>query len=170
MGTKLVAGLLIAPAVFLGLLLSADYAVVDVRPHDGPRIIVPVPLALARLALEFAPQEARYVQVPEIAEYLPHAERIVQELHRADDGLLVSVEERHQTVRIEKAGDALEIFVDDRDSVVDVSIPLDAVIEVLRAYDGQGFDTRDLVRAVGRADGDLVHVRDRDQEVRIWVW
>jgi hypothetical protein len=170
MMSKLVAGLLVVPAVFLGLLLSADYAVVDVRQGDGMRLIVPVPLALARLALSFAPPEARYVHVPEVADYLPHAERIVAELRGVDDGLLVSVEDRDQTVRIEKVGDALQIFVDEGDSVVDVSVPLDAVIDMLRAYDGRGFDTRDLVRAVGRADGDLVHVRDRDQEVKIWVW
>jgi hypothetical protein len=170
MMSKLVAGLLVVPAVFLGLLLSADNAVDDVRQGDGMRLIVPVPLALARLALSFAPPEARYVHVPEVADYLPHAERIVAELRGVDDGLLVSVEDRDQTVRIEKVGDALQIFVDEGDSVVDVSVPLDAVIDMLRAYDGRGFDTRDLVRAVGRADGDLVHVRDRDQEVKIWVW
>ena len=131
---------------------------------------MPVPLALARLALNFAPAEAKYVQVPEVAEYLPHAERIVQALRGIDDGLLVSVEELDQTVRVEKVGEALRVFVNEGDSVVDVTIPLDAVIEVLRAYDGHGFDTRDLVRAVGAAHGDLVHVRDRDQEVRVWVW
>jgi len=172
MSTKLIAGLVLAPAMFLGLLASADYAVVDVREGgpDGMHIIVPVPLSLARIALNFAPSEAKYVEVPEIARYLPYADRIVAELRSAPDGVLVSVEERDQTVHVEKIGDTLEVHVNDDGSVVDVTIPLDAVMDVVRAYDGGGFDTRDLLRAVGRAHGNLVHVRDGDEEVKVWVW
>jgi len=172
MTTKLIAGFLIAPLLFMGLLLSADYAVVDVREAgpDGMHIIVPVPLALARLALNFAPGEAKYVHVPEIAEYLPYAAAVVEELRRAPDGLLVSVEERNERVRIEKVGDALEVHVTDGDEVVDVTVPLDAVIDIVRAYDGQGFDTRDLIRAVGRAHGDLAHIKADDAEIKVWVW
>jgi hypothetical protein len=173
MPTKLIVGFLGLPAIFLGLLLSADYAVVDVREGGpgGMRIIVPVPLALARVALSFAPPEARYIQVPEIAEYLPYAERLVEELRGAGDGLLVSVEDRDQTVRIRKVGDMLEVHVVDGDELIDVTVPLDAVLDMVRAYDGRGFDTRDLLRAVGRADGDLVHVRGRGrEEVKVWIW
>lgn len=170
MTTKLVAGFLMVPAIFCGMLLSADYAVIDVHQAGGMRIVVPVPLTLARLALNFAPSEAKYVQVPEVAEYLPYAERVVQELRHVEDGLLVSVEERGRSLRVEKIGEALRVFVDEGDSVVDLSIPLDAVIDLLRAYDGVGFDTRDVLRAVGRAHGDIVHVRDHEQEVRVWVW
>lgn len=172
MGTKLLIGLLVVPAIFAGLLLSADYAIVDVREGgpDGMRIIVPVPLALAKFGLNFAPPEAKYVQVPEIAEYLPYAERIVEELRKAPDGVLVSVQERDETVLVEKVGDNLEVHVRDGDEVVDVTVPFDSVLDIVRAYDGEGFDTRDLIRAVGRAHGDLVHVKDGDEEIRVWVW
>lgn len=172
MSTKLITGLIVAPAIFVGLLLSADYAVVDVREGgpDGMHIIVPVPLSLARLALNFAPAEAKYVQVPEISEYLPYAERIVAELRNAPDGVLVSVEERDQNVRVEKVGETLEVYVNDGSELVDVTVPLDAVLDIVRAYDGVGFDTRDLIRAVGRAHGNVVHVRGGDEEVKVWVW
>lgn len=175
MAMKLVIGLLLAPAIFLGLLLSADYAIVDVREGgpDGMHIIVPVPLSLVRLALNFAPAEAKYVQVPEIAEYaeyMPYAEHIIEVLREASDGVLVSVQERDQTVLVEKVGDTVEVHVNDGDEVVDVTVPLDAVLDILRAYDGEGFDTRDLIRAVGRAHGNIVHVRNGDQEVKVYVW
>jgi len=172
MSTKLVIGFLVAPAIFVGLLLSADYAIVDVREGgpDGMHIIVPVPLSLARLALNFAPAEAKYVQVPEVAEYLPYAERIIAELRDAADGVLVSVEERSQTVLVEKVGDTLEVHVEDGDELVDVTVPLDVVLDVLRSYDGEGFDTRDLIRAIGRAHGNVVHVRNGDEEIKVWVW
>jgi len=172
MTTKLVVGFLVVPALFMGLLLSADYAVVDVREGgpDGMHIIVPVPLSLARLALNFAPAEAKYVQVPEIADYLPYAERIVEELRGAPDGVLVSVEERNESVLVTKVGEALEVHVVDGDALVDVTVPLDAVLDILRAYDGEGFDTRDLLRAVGRAHGNVAHIRDGDEEIKIWIW
>ena len=173
MATKLIIGVLAIPAIFVGLLLSADYAIVDVRQADGMRIIVPVPLSLARLALNFAPSEAKYVQVPEIAEYaeyMVYAERIVEELRAAADGVLVSVEERDETVLVEKIGNTVEIHVNDGDAVVDVTVPLDSVLDILRAYDGTGFDTRDLIRAIGRAHGNVVHVRDGGDEVKVYVW
>lgn len=172
MSTKLVIGFLVVPALFISLLLSADYAIVDLREGgpNGLHIIVPVPLSLARLALNFAPPEAKYVQLPEIAEYLPYAERIVEELRNAPDAVLVSVEERDRSVLVEKVGETLEVHVEDGDAMVDVTVPLDAVLDVLRAYDGEGFDTRDLIRAIGRAHGNVVHVRDGDQELKIWVW
>lgn len=172
MSTKLVIGFLVVPALFISLLLSADYAIVDLREGgpNGLHIIVPVPLSLVRLALNFAPPEAKYVQLPEIAEYLPYAERIVEELRNAPDAVLVSVEERDRSVLVEKVGETLEVHVEDGDAMVDVTVPLDAVLDVLRAYDGEGFDTRDLIRAIGRAHGNVVHVRDGDQELKIWVW
>ncbi len=175
MATKLTIGLMLVPAIILGLLLSADYAIVDVREGgpDGMRIIVPVPLSLVRLALTFAPAEAKYVQVPEIAEYaeyMPYAERVIEVLREAPDGVLVSVQERDETVLVEKVGDTIEVHVNDGDEVVDVTVPLDAVLDILRAYDGEGFDTRDLIRAVGRAHGNIVHVRNGDEEVKVYVW
>ncbi len=172
MPTKLIIGLLVAPALFLGMIATADYAIVDVREGgpDGMRIIVPVPLALARLALNFAPAEAKYVQVPEVGEYLPYAERIVAELRDAPDGVLVSVEELRQRVLVEKIGDTLAVHVEDGSELVDVQVPLDAVLQMVRSYDGEGFDTRDLIRALGRAHGDIVHVRGANEEVKIWVW
>ncbi len=172
MATKLTIGLLLAPAIFLGLLLSADYAIIDVREGgpDGMHIIVPVPLSLVRLALTFAPAEAKYVQVPEIAEYMPYVERMIEVLREASDGVLVSVEEGDETVLVEKVGDTIEVHVNNGDDIVDVAVPLDAVLDILRAYDGEGFDTRDLIRAVGRAHGNIVHVRNGDEEVKVYVW
>lgn len=170
--SKLVIGLLAAPAIFLALLLSADYAVVDVREGgpDGMRLIIPVPLTIAQIALNFAPAEAKYIQVPEIAPYLPYAERVIEELRGARDGILVSVEERDETVLVRKVGDALEVQVDDHGEEVHATVPFDLVLDILRSYDGEGFDTRDLLRAVRSVHGDLVHVRNGDEEVKIWIW
>jgi len=61
--------LLSIPLLLLGLVASSGLVVVDVKTSDGPRIVVPVPLFLARAALGFAPEEGR------------HEKRIVIRLH-----------------------------------------------------------------------------------------
>ena len=172
MTTKLLVGFLAIPAIFLALLLSADYAIIDVREGgpDGMRIVVPVPVSLVRFALNFAPAEAKYIEVPEIGQYMPYAERIVEELRGIPDGVLVEVEERNTHVLIEKVGDNLDIHVEDGDETVDVTVPLDAVMDVLKAYDGVGFDSRDVLRSVRHLRGDVVRVKSDNEEVRIWVW
>ena len=173
MSTKILVTLLVGPAILLGLLLTADYVVVDVREGgpDGNHFIIPVPLALARAAIVFAPAEAQYVEVPELAPYIDDVIRIVEELRGARDGALVSVEQRDETVLIEKIDENLRIDVQEgADAEVHVTLSLDAVIDILKTYDGEGFYTRDIVRLIGGFDGDMVHVRDGDEEVKVWIW
>ena len=172
MPTKLLVGVLLVPIVMVGVVVSADYAVVDVREGgpDGMHIFIPVPLALARVALTFAPQEAQYVPCPEISEYIPDIQRAVGELRRARDGVLVSVEERDETVLIRKVGENVEIDVDGDGEEVHVTVPLDALVDMLDQYDGEGFYTKDLIKSIGGMRGEVVHVRDGDEEVKVWIW
>lgn len=172
MPTKLLVGVLLVPIVMFGVVISADYAVVDVREGgpDGMHIIIPVPLALARAALSFAPEDAQYIPCPEISGYIPDMQRVVGQLRGARDGVLVSVEERDETVLIRKVGENLEIDVDGDGEEVHVTIPLDAVVGVLDQYDGEGFHTKDLIRSIGEVHGQLVHVRDGNEEVKVWIW
>jgi len=172
MPTKLLVGVLLVPIVMFGVVISADYAVVDVREGgpDGMHIIIPVPLALARVALTFAPEDAQYVPCPEISGYIPAIQRAVGELRAARDGVLVSVEEHDETVLIRKVGENLEIDVDGDSEEVHVTIPLDAVVDILDQYDGEGFYTKDLIRSIGEIHGELLHVRDGDEEVKVWIW
>lgn len=172
MTTKLLAGLLLIPVAMVGMILTADYAVVDVREGgpDGHHFIIPVPLALARVALSFAPPEAQYVEVPELGPYAPAAQRVIEELKAAPDGVLVSVEEGDETVLIQKVGDKIEIDVQDHGEEVHVVVPLDAISDMLEQYDGEGFHTKDLLKSLGHVRGPLVHVRSDDEEVKVWIW
>ena len=71
------------PLLLVGVCLSSSCVVVDVRPADGPRIIVPVPLVFARAALAFAPDEATYIEIPELDDYADVAEQIIPYRARA---------------------------------------------------------------------------------------
>lgn len=156
-----------------GVVMNSSILLVDVHTDDV-RIVVPVPLSLAQVVLAFAPDEAKYVRVPEIAGYLPYLDRIVEELRAAPDTLLVEVLDGGDHVKIFKRGDVLRVEVDERrDKMVRVSVPLAAVAAMVDAYDTdtQTIRTSRLIGALKAApSGELVHVIDGDEEVRIRMW
>ena len=155
----------------VGVAATSSWVVVDVKTADGPRIILPVPLVAARAALAMAPEEARRVEVPEMAEYSELAARIIDELREAPDGVLVEVKDRDDDVLIEKVGDEIHIDVASDDEDVSVQVPLDAIAEVLESYDGREVDAAQILRALGSISrSDLVHVKTAEEEVKIWVW
>jgi hypothetical protein len=163
--------LLAVPLVLVGLVASSSCVVVDVKTSDGPRIFVPVPLFLARAAAGFAPREATRIDVPELAEYSDVAARLIDELRSAPDGILVEVEDRSDHVLIEKVGDEIAVEVRSDDEEVLVRVPLELAAEILDGYDGHEIrvgDVLDALSSVSRTD--LVHVRSRDEEVRVWIW
>lgn len=153
---------------------NRSLVLVDVHEADGHHLVVPVPLALAQGALFFAPEEARFVEAPELAHYLPYAERAIDGLREAPDGVLVEVLERDEHVRIGKEGDALRIHViDGRETRVDVELSFGSAMAVVRAYDDEdrGFRTSDLVGALrSMPRGEVVHVLDGADEVTIRMW
>ncbi|HLE71315.1 MAG TPA: hypothetical protein VJH87_16660, partial [Vicinamibacteria bacterium] len=158
----------------LGLVASSGLVVVDVKTSDGPRIVVPVPLFLARAALGFAPQEAREVEIPELGEYPEIASRLVAELRDCADGILVEVDDGDDHVLIEKVGDEIAIEVSSDDEEVSVRIPLAAASEILDSYDGSRLRVAGILDALSSSSSlsgtDLVHVRSENEEVKIWVW
>ena len=69
--------LLAIPLTLAGLVASSSCLIVDVKQKDGPRILIPVPLFVARAALGFAPDEAKWVEVPELTEYADFAGKVI---------------------------------------------------------------------------------------------
>ena len=162
------------PVVLAAMLLSSSCVVVDVKQADGPRIIVPVPLFVARAALTFAPHEAKHVTVPELAEYRDVAEQILSELLDAPDGILVEVRDgdrRGEHVLIEKVGDRLEIEVDGDDEEVSITVPITLVLDILDSYDGEELSSASVLAALSSVSRTgLVHVKTKEEEVRVWIW
>jgi len=157
------------PVVLAAMLLSSSCVVVDVKQADGPRIIVPVPLFVARAALAFAPPEAKHVSIPELAEYRDVAEQILSELLDAPDGILVEVRDDGEHMLIEKVGDRLEIDGDDEE--VSVTVPITLVLDILDSYDGEELSSASVLAALSSVSRtELVHVKTKDEEVRVWIW
>lgn len=159
------------PLLLVGALLSATWVVVDVRPADGPHIIVPVPLGLARAALAFAPDEAKHIELPELEEYADLASEILDELLDAPDGILVEVHDGNDHVLIAKVGDEIEIKVNGDDEEVSIRLPLTVAADILDSYDGDQLETHEALAALSSVSHtDLVHVRTDEEEVKVWIW
>jgi hypothetical protein len=168
-----VAAILALPLVLLSIVASSSCLVVDVQEGgpDGMHIVVPVPLALAQLAVAFVPSAHTRIPCPEAAEYLPMAERIIEELQDMEDVELVRVEDGHELVVVSKIGENLEVEVFGNDEEVNVSLPLYVVEDILASFDGETFEASEAIAALRSiSNTDLVHVRDGDEEVKIWVW
>lgn len=163
--------LLSIPVLLVGALASSTCVVVDVRQAEGPHIIVPVPLVLARAALSFAPIEARRVEVPELEEYSDAAFELLRALREAPDGVFVEVDQDSEQVTITKNGDVLEVEVHGRNEDVEVTVPLSMAAEVLASFDGKELETSRVLTALGDVSRmDLVHVKTKDEEVKVWIW
>lgn len=176
MVTKLAAITLLPMFLVGGVVANSSILLVSVHDgNEGVRFTVPVPLTLAQVALAFAPDEIKRVDIPpEVVRYFPYLDRVVSELERIPDTLLVEVEDHGDHVQVYKEGETLRVRVRERaDTSVDVNVPLATVRAVVDAYDVDGgyFRTSRLVGALRAApSGDLVHVLDRDEEVRVRMW
>lgn len=163
--------LLSVPLLLVGACLSSSCLVVDIRTSDGPRVIVPVPLFVARAALAFAPDDVTRIEIPELDDYAHVAEQIIDELLDAPDGVLVEVHDGGEHVLIAKVGDFIEIEVDGDDEEVSLRLPLSVIAEILESYNGEALEAREILAAFSTLSRtELVHVRTEDEEVKISIW
>jgi len=168
---KVAAGILLWLTAVLGIAAYTGVMLVDVDAADAPRIVVPVPLAMARAGLALAPDDVQRIRAPEVGDYVPHARRISEGLRGVGDAELMAVTDGEQHVTVTKAGDVLRIrAVEDGGATVEVTVPLGSLEVALRAYDrvSGSFQTSELVAALTEAPrGELVNVADGGDRVRI---
>jgi hypothetical protein len=170
--TPLKAILIAAVATPLALAAMAKYVIVDVREGgpEGTRLIVPVPIMLAQIAARFAPQEFRHLRDPKLSEYMPLLRVAARELQQAGDAEFVRVEERDETVSIVKSGGNLVIEVAQPGEHVSVRFPVAALEQIFENSHGDCLHPAEIFSVLRETSGELVHVADGEDEVRIWVW
>lgn len=160
-------------APFLGMMLlvgATGVMVVDVHEggDDGTHFVIPVPLVLAQAAMTFAPAEAKYVSCPEFAPYQDLAEKVLKELEDIPDAVLVEVEDGNESVKVWKEGSLIRVSVRGDDETVDCAFPIKSALQIIEAYDGNGFPTKAAIWGLRRAPmGTLVNVQDGSDTVKI---
>ncbi|MHB8079505.1 MAG: hypothetical protein ACYDIE_09635 [Candidatus Krumholzibacteriia bacterium] len=157
----------------LALLALPGILLVDVQEGgaDGCRIVVPVPLALARIATVCVPDQVRHVNCPnELRRWAPVADQFVTGLRNQSDFTLAEVTERDEHVTVRKSGRHLLVDVSSAcGDEVHCRLPLRTAARILEAASHGTLDTDAAVRAacwmpsgrlvdVTSANGDRVRV------------
>ena len=166
--------ILLTPIFLLvGTVAITDIAVVDVRA-DGKHFVVPVPLAMSRLACQFIPEEDSVIEmdVEELSKYSDELIAAVDELRDAEDGQLVEVVERDTHVLVRKKGGTLIADVKDGSDKIHAELPLQTITRVLQVLDNDHVEVSDIVNAVqgNLGFGKIVDVNTDDGETQVKVW
>ena len=159
-----------APFLLLAVALGfTGVAMVEVNEADGLHLMIPVPMLVAQTALSFAPEEVRYIECPEFAEYAQIASRVAKELRDAPDFTMVDVSDGDETVLVRKVKKDFVVEVrGNHGETVFVRVPVKGVEKMIQAYDGHGFPASAAFKAFRSARrGDIVYVQDGDDEVRV---
>lgn len=166
--------IILALAAVAGSARAADnyWLHVTVDEGQGAKVTVNLPLALAEKALPMLPwhEEMRWgndrahgsVKLEDFRE-------LWAEVKNSPDMAFVTVQEDDETVKVWKSKDFVfvEVRGDDGSEKVDVKVPI-AVVDAL--VGGKEIDFKGAFQALAeRGGGDLVSVRDRDDNVRVWI-
>jgi len=168
------AALALSAVLVVAAATQPSVLVVDVTLEDGPRLVAPVPYAVARAGLALAPRDVRQLEIPELADYMDDLREVLDVLQDTPDETFVEIEGPDQHVVISKRDGALRVMAVDRDRArVDLTLPLGFLASAHDAYDRETglLHTGALVRALRSSPrGSLLHLVDGGTEVHVRAW
>jgi hypothetical protein len=145
------------------------------EPGKESKVSVNIPLPVAEAALALAPETVASGGCIHLGSKgrklsLVDLRRAWKELRATGDAEIVSVEDRDQTVKIDRLGDKVRIHVEGRAKAesINVEIPT-AAVDALLSGEGETFNLRGALAEIRNLRGDIVRVDDRDSKVRIWI-
>jgi hypothetical protein len=149
-----------------------------IEVNDGgdkaSKVNVNLPLAVAKVALEMAPKKFTDEAIESLNDHdvsVADIRRLWAEIKKAGSAEFVTVQEADKTIRVARDGDWVRIRVDntgDRSERVKVDIPI-GVVDALLSGNGESFNILGAINQLDGNTGDIVHVQDGDETVRIWI-
>jgi hypothetical protein len=138
------------------------------------KVKVNLPIKLARTALQMAPDDVMddgHIKIDDNDMSVSDLRKLWKEVREAGDAEFVTVQQKDSTVKISRKGSKLYVHVDEpgnRDQVR-VEVPV-SLVDALLAGSG---DTLNMDAAVVELErmgpGEVVHVVDGEDSVRIWI-
>lgn len=140
---------------------------------DGAKVKVNVPLSLASIALEMAPEDVfseRHLRLDDTDLTVDQIRRLWAELRDAGDADFVTVEDHGETVRVFRKMDRLFVHVDGKyDEQVRVEVPV-ALVDALLSGPEDELNLKAALEELQKmTDGEIVRVEDGRDLVRVWV-
>ena len=132
------------------------------EPRKESRVSLNVPLAVAEAALAFAPETVASGGRLHLGGHdrdlsLADLRRAWKELRAAGDAEIVSVEEKDQTVKIDRVGERVRIHVDGRAKAESVNIEVPtAAVDALLSGEGENLNLRGALQEIRQLRGDVV--------------
>jgi hypothetical protein len=174
---KLAALVVSTPLLVAEVFLGPVIGVVEVREsRECARLLIPFPIVLAQAAPIFLPEEVRVPLDRRGPEHFSPAQaagagRVLSTLRQSPNAELVRITAPDETVSIRKEGDRLKVDVRTGHEKVRVTIPMRMAMELLEGAQRGALEPADLTAALRRLPrGKLVHVRDGEAEVKVWVF
>jgi hypothetical protein len=145
------------------------------EPNRQSKVAVNLPVAAVEAALAMAPETIladgrlklghRHSDVS-----VADLRKMWHELQNAGDMEFATVEEEDQTVRVARAGALVLVHVDKLDGAesVRVEVPVE-VVDALFAAPGDTLDLRGAFAQLQKRRGDIVRVKDKGSNVRVWI-
>jgi hypothetical protein len=140
---------------------------------NGAKVHVNVPLSLAKVAMDMAPEDVisrTHVRLENDDWTVADIRRLWSELKKAGEAEFVTMEEGDESVRVFRKGERLFVHVDgDGGETVRVEVPLSLVDALLSGPE----DELDLAAALDELQkmdgGEIVRVEDGGDLVRVWI-
>lgn len=143
--------------------------------EEGASVKINLPLSMARIALEMAPEEVfseGRIQIDDRDFTVDDLRKLWKELRETGDAEFVTVKDGHESVRVFRKGDRIFVQTDTdegEDEMVRIEVPV-ALVDALLSGRGDELDFEAAIAALEDMDtGDIVLVRDGDDTVRIWI-
>lgn len=138
------------------------------------KVKVNLPIKLARTALQMAPDDVMddgHIRIDHNDISVSDMRKMWKDVREAGDAEFVTVQEKDSTVKISRKGSKLYVHVNERGrgDQVRVEVPV-SLVDALLAGNG---DTLNVDAAVAELErmgpGEVVHVVDGEDSVRIWI-
>jgi hypothetical protein len=142
--------------------------------EEGAKVTINLPLSLAKIALEMAPEEVLEegrIEINDTDLTVEDLRRIWTEVREAGDAEFVTVEEEGETIRVYRQGDRLFVKADGEEGQekIRVEVPV-ALVDALLSGSGEELNLDAAMAELQKMDsGEIVRVEDNGDLVRIWV-
>lgn len=142
--------------------------------EEGAKVTINLPLSLAKIALEMAPEDAfekGRVQIHDTDLSVEDLRRMWAEVRKAGDAEFVTVKEKGEIIRVYRQGDRLFAEGDGEEGSekLRVEIPV-ALVDALLRGSGEELNLEAAFAELQKMDsGEIVRVEDNGDLVRVWV-